>query len=94
MRARIEEPLPPILCSVKQASDALGRGAQAIYDLMGSGKIRAVKSDGRTLVVVASLHEYAASLPLAKIAPPRHRLPPPLRGALRAAPPEKVKPIS
>ena len=35
MRARVEEPLPPILCSIEQASDALGRGVQAIYDLMG-----------------------------------------------------------
>ena len=73
MRAKIEEPLPPILCSVKQASAALARGTQAIYDLMGAGKIKAVKSDGRTLIMVESLHEYAASLPPAKVRPPRSR---------------------
>jgi hypothetical protein len=53
----------------------IGRGTQAIYDLIGGGKIRAVKSDGRTLIVVQSLHEYAASLPPAKVSPPRTRRP-------------------
>ena len=54
----------------------IGRGVAAIYELMGAGKIRAVKSNGRTLILVASLHAYANSLPDAKIAPlRRHRLP-------------------
>ena len=56
----------------------LGRGASTIYDLIGAGKIRAVKSDGRTLVVVESLHEYVAVLEAtkpAKIAAPRKRKP-------------------
>jgi hypothetical protein len=65
--------IPPILCSVKQASSMLGRCTQAIYDLIGGGEIRAVKSAGRTLVVVQSLHDYAASLPPAKVARPRKR---------------------
>ena len=67
--------LPPILVPVKQASSMIGRGTQAIYDLIGGGKIRAVKSDGRTLIVVESLREYAANLPQAKVAPPRKRSP-------------------
>jgi hypothetical protein len=67
--------LPAILCSIPQASAMIGRGTQAIYDLIGGGKIRAVKSDGRTLIVVQSLHEYAASLPPAKVSPPRTRRP-------------------
>jgi excisionase family DNA binding protein len=71
--ARME--VSPILVSVPQASQMLGRGVSTIYDLIGAGKIRAVKSDGRTLVVVVSLHEYAATLPPAKIAPPRNRKP-------------------
>jgi hypothetical protein len=41
----------------------IGRGVSTIYELIGSGKIRAVKSDGRTLIVVESLHKYADSLP-------------------------------
>jgi hypothetical protein len=65
----------PILVSVPQASQMLGRGISTIYDLIGSGHIRAAKSDGRTLVVVDSLREYAASLPPAKVAPPRNRSP-------------------
>jgi excisionase family DNA binding protein len=68
-------PMMPLLVSIKQACSIIGRGQSAIYELIGAGKIRAVKSDGRTLIVVESLHQYAASLPPAKIAPPRHRRP-------------------
>jgi excisionase family DNA binding protein len=71
----------PILVSVPQAAQMLGRGVSTIYDLIGGGKIRAVKSDGRTLVVVASLHEYANNLPAAQIAPPRQRKPQRMREA-------------
>jgi Helix-turn-helix domain len=71
----------PILVSVPQASQMLGRGVSTIYDLIGGGKIRAVKSDSRTLVVVESMREYANSLPAAKIAPPRNRKPQHLRQA-------------
>jgi hypothetical protein len=71
--ARME--VPPILVSIPQACQMIGRGTQAIYDLIGGGKIRAVKSDGRTLIVVESLREYADSLPPAKISPPRNRRP-------------------
>ena len=67
--------LPPILVSIPQASAMIGRGTQAIYDLIGGGKIRAVKSDGRTLIDVDSLRAYAKGLPDAKIAPPRKRKP-------------------
>jgi hypothetical protein len=70
-----EVSLPPILVSIPQAKAMIGRGTQAIYDLIGGGKIRAVKSDGRTLIVVESLREYAASLPPAKVRPPRNRRP-------------------
>jgi excisionase family DNA binding protein len=65
----------PILVSVPQASQMLGRGVSTIYDLIGGGHIRAVKSDGRTLVVVESLREYADKLPAAIVAPPRKRKP-------------------
>jgi hypothetical protein len=67
--------MSPILCSIPAASAMIGRGTQAIYDLIGGGKIRAVKSDGRTLIVVDSLREYAATLPAAKVKPPRNRRP-------------------
>jgi hypothetical protein len=64
----------PLLLPVKQACTVIGRGQSALYQLIGAGKIRAVKSDGRTLVVFESLREYAASLPPARIKPPRQRL--------------------
>jgi hypothetical protein len=67
--------IAPILVSITHASEMIGRGTQAIYDLIGGGKIRAVKSDGRTLIVVDSLREYAATLPPAKVKPPRNRRP-------------------
>jgi hypothetical protein len=74
----------PILVSIPQASQMIGRGVSTIYELIGGGKIRAKKSDGRTLVVVASLHEYANGLEEAKVAPPRHRKPQHLRESANA----------
>jgi len=44
----------------------LGVGVGAIYGLIGDGEILAVKSARRTLVVVDSLHKYAAKLKPAK----------------------------
>ena len=70
--------LQPILCSIPQASAILGRGVGAIYGLIGDGKIRAVKSNGRTLIWVDSLYEYARDLPKAVIKP-RYRKPQRLR---------------
>jgi hypothetical protein len=67
--------LTPLLVPVKQACAVIGRSQSALYELIGGGKIRAVKSDGRTLIVVESLREYANSLPAAKVASPRNRSP-------------------
>jgi hypothetical protein len=70
-----EVPVIPILVSISTACAMIGRGTAAIYNMIGQGKIKAVKSDGRTLVVVSSLHEYADNLPPAKISPPARRPP-------------------
>jgi hypothetical protein len=70
--------LPPILVSIPQASAMIGRGVGAIYGLIGDGKIRAVKSNGRTLIFVDSLHEYVDKLPKANVKP-RYRKPQRLR---------------
>jgi hypothetical protein len=78
-----EVTMPAILCSIAQACALIGRGQAAIYDMIGSGKIKAVKSDGRTLVVVESLQAYAAALPAAKIRPRRKRAPARLRADQR-----------
>jgi hypothetical protein len=64
-----EMSLAPILCRIPQAAMAIGRGRRFVYEAIATGKIQAVKSDKRTLVVVESLRSYAASLPPAKIKP-------------------------
>jgi hypothetical protein len=40
-----------------------GRGQSWVYEAMADGRIKGVKSDGRTLVVVQSIHDYVAGLP-------------------------------
>ena len=67
--------LQPILMTIPNAANFIGRGVTFIYNAIADGRLRAVKSDKRTLVQVASLREYAASLPLAKVRPPRNRSP-------------------
>jgi hypothetical protein len=62
-----ETMIEPILARVPDAAAMIGRGITFIYEAIADGRIKAVKSDGRTLIVVASLPEYAKSLPPAKI---------------------------
>jgi hypothetical protein len=64
-----EASLPPILCRIPQAAAMIGRGTRFIYEAIATGKIEAVKSDKRTLVVVDSLRAYVRKLPPAKIKP-------------------------
>jgi hypothetical protein len=59
----------PILCTIPQAAAMIGRGQTFIYGAIGDGRLEAVKSDKRTLIVVKSLYKYAAELPPAKIKP-------------------------
>jgi hypothetical protein len=59
--------LNPILARIPDAAAMIGRGVTFLYEAISDGRIKAVKSDGRTLVVVASLQEYVAALPPAKI---------------------------
>jgi hypothetical protein len=62
-------PLEPLLCSIKAGSALLGVSARLIIDAIARGKIKAVKNERRTLLVVQSVKEYAASLPAAKGTP-------------------------
>jgi excisionase family DNA binding protein len=71
----------PILVSIPQAAQVLGRGISFIYDLLAREEIKAVKSDGRTLIRFDSLEEYADKLPKATFAPPRQRKPQRIRQA-------------
>jgi hypothetical protein len=65
--------LPLILCTIPHAAAMIGRGQTFIYGAIGDGRIEAVKSDKRTLVVVESLRRYAAELPRATIKPLKRR---------------------
>jgi hypothetical protein len=47
----------------KAATVLIGRSERFIIDAIARGLIKAVKSDRRTLLVVQSLKDYAASLP-------------------------------
>jgi len=76
--------LSPILVSVPDAATLIGRGVSTVYELIGAKKIRAKKSDNRTLVVVASLYQYAESLPDAIVARRERRKPQHLREAAAA----------
>jgi hypothetical protein len=69
-------PLVPLLCSVAAATSIIGRSERFIIDAIARGQLQAVKSDRRTLLVVQSLRDYAASLPPAKgtINPTRQRV--------------------
>jgi hypothetical protein len=56
-----------LLCTIHQAAAMVGRGERWVYEAMADGRIMGVKSDGRTLLVVKSLHDYVESLPPAQI---------------------------
>jgi hypothetical protein len=62
-------PLEPLLCSIQAGTAIIGRSERFIIDAIAQGKLAAVKSDRRTLLVVQSLKDYAASLPRAKGTP-------------------------
>jgi len=77
-RARRAPPQPimpgALLCTILQAAAMVGRGERWVYEAMADGRIMAVKSDGRTLITVKSLHDYVSGLPPARVkATPRHR---------------------
>ena len=59
-------PIEPLLCSVAAGTAIIGRSERFIIDAIAIGKIKAVKSDRRTLLLVQSLKDYVASLPPAK----------------------------
>jgi len=61
--------IEPLLCSVQAATAIIGRGERFVIDAIATGKLKAVKSDRRTLLVVESLRTYVASLPRAVLKP-------------------------
>jgi excisionase family DNA binding protein len=61
--------MSPILVTIPVAAGMLGHGITFVYEALGDGRLRAVKSGKRTLIPVAELHAYVANLPPAKIKP-------------------------
>jgi hypothetical protein len=69
----------PLLVSIPQTGQMIGRCTATVYELIGSGQLVAVKSDGRTLVTMKSIKSHVDSLPKAQIAPRPKRKPQHLR---------------
>jgi hypothetical protein len=74
----------PLLVSIPQTTQFIGRCTATVYDLIGAGVLDARKSDGRTLVTMDSIKLYVAKLPKAEIAPRPKRKPQHLRKAALA----------
>jgi excisionase family DNA binding protein len=70
-------------CTIRTAVEKLCCVRSHVYNLLGAGKIRGVKSGRRTLITISSIDEYLANLAPATIKPPR----PPQPWRRRPAPP-------
>ena len=68
-----EQAIEPALLSLSASAEYLGLSRDTIYRLIGAGRLTALKHGKKTLVTVASLRDYVASLPEAKIKPPVNR---------------------
>ena len=77
MRMEVE----PLLLSVPQTAQVIGRCVAHVYDLLGAGELQAVKSDARTLITMDSIKRHVAGLQKAYIAPRPKRKPQHLRQA-------------
>ena len=71
----------PLLLSVPQTSQTIGRCIATVYELIGAKVLDARKSDGRTLVTMESIKRYVEDLPKAEIMPRPKRKPQLLRQA-------------
>jgi hypothetical protein len=58
-----QEQHEPLLVSIETATRMLSICQNGVYKLMRSGQLKALKCGRRTVIPVASLREYAASLP-------------------------------
>jgi hypothetical protein len=73
--------IEPFLVSIPQTCQLIGRCTATVYELVGAGRLIAVKSDGRTLITMDSIKDYVGKLPKAEIAPRPKRKPQHLRKA-------------
>jgi len=61
----------PLSVTIAGATARCGINRTKLYELVGSGKLEAVKCGTRTLILVRSLDAYVASLPHAEMREPR-----------------------
>jgi hypothetical protein len=69
----------PLACTIDTTKQVTGDSRSKIYELIGDGTYEAVKSGTRTLIIFESIKRRIASLPRAKIQPPKPRPPHPKR---------------
>jgi hypothetical protein len=67
--------IEPLALSIDQTAQITGESRSSVYNRLGSGQYEAIKSGSRTLVLYASVKAHIASLPRAKIKPPKVRKP-------------------
>jgi excisionase family DNA binding protein len=53
-----EEPITPLLLTVRQAGQLLGIGRSTVYELMETGEIRSVKRGASRRIPLKAVHEY------------------------------------
>lgn len=70
-----DDGVEPLAVSVDRTAQITGDSRSTVYNLIGLGVYEAVKSGSRTLVLFDSIKRRLASLPKAKIKPPKTRKP-------------------
>jgi excisionase family DNA binding protein len=67
----VAESIYPAYCTIKRWCEISGLGRSVVYQMLGDGRLRAVKAGNRTLICVQAGLAYLNSLPTATIRAPR-----------------------
>jgi hypothetical protein len=70
-----EADVEPITVTIEQTEKLTGESRSQIYNRLGRAEYTGVKSGRRTLIVYESIKRHIASLPPARIKPPKPRPP-------------------
>jgi hypothetical protein len=65
--------IEPIAISVEDTVKGTGESRSQVYKKIARGQYEAVKSGSRTLIIYESIKRHFASLPRAKVKPPKPR---------------------
>jgi hypothetical protein len=68
-----DDGIEPLALSVDQTARATGESRSQVYNRIGLGQYRAIKSGARTLILYESIKQRFASLPPARIKAPKPR---------------------